>query len=122
MSGIVEREEAASIIHISVPDEQLGKLLLEGQFVAYHDDKYGVTSGEHHIVMKLLSQEDQFVLFYLHVPYAYPIPEGVKDTVKSALEATLKKGAMQKMEFINSGTESEKKNIQFRVELGGQIE
>ncbi len=110
-----------AIIHIKMPDEQLGKLLLEGKFVAYHDDKYGVTSGEHHIVMKLLSQEDQFVLFYLHVPYAYPIPDGVKDTVKSALEASLKK-TVQKIEFINSGTESEKKNIQFRVELGGQTE
>lgn len=122
MSDITEGQGAGPIIHIIVPDERLGKLLLEGKFVAYHDDKYGVTSGEHYIVMKLLSQEDQFVLFYLHVPYAYPIPDGVKDTVRSVLEATLKKGTMQKMEFINSGTESEKKNIQFRVELGGQIE
>lgn len=110
-----------TIIHVKVPDEQLGKLLLEGKFVAYHDDGYGVTSGNHHIVMKLLAEEDQFVLFYLHVPYAYPIPDGVKDTVKSSLEASMK-STIQKMEFINSGTESEKKNIQFRVELGGRIE
>ncbi len=120
MSGIVEREEAASIIHISGPDEQLGKLLLEGKFIAYHDNNYGVTSGEHHIVMRLLLQEDQYVLFYLHVPYAYPIPDGVKETIKSALETTLKR-TIQKMEFINSGTESEKKNIQFRVEFGGKL-
>lgn len=120
MSGIVDQEEATSIIHISVPDEQLGKLLLEGKFIAYHDNKFGVTSGEHHIVMKLVTEEDQFVLFYLHVPYAYPIPDGVKDTIKSALEATLKR-TIQKMEFINSGTESEKKNIQFRVEFGGKL-
>jgi hypothetical protein len=121
MSDIVERGEAASIIHISVPDEQLGKLLLEGKFIAYHDNKYGVTSGEHYIVMKLVTQEDQFVLFYLHVPYAYPIPEGVKNTVKTSLETILNR-TIQKMEYINSGTESEKKNIQFRVELGGKAE
>ena len=110
-----------ALMHITVPDEKLGKILLDGQFVAYHDNRYGVTSGEHFITMKLSVHEDQYALFYLHIPYAYPLPEGVKDTVKSALESALQR-TIQKMEFINSGTESEKKSIQFRVEFGGQAE
>jgi hypothetical protein len=121
MSREVELKDAVPIIHVNASDAQLSQFLLEGQFVGYHDVKYGVTSGDHHIVMKLLSHEDHFVLFYLHVPFAYPIPEGVKDTVKSAVEASLQR-TIQKMEFINSGTELEKMNIQFRVELGGQTE
>ncbi len=118
MKGETELEKAVPIIHVTVPDAHLGRVLLDGKFIAYHDHRYGVTSNEHHIVMKLLSQDDVFVLFYLHVPYAYPIPDGIKDTVTSALETTMKR-AIQKMEFINAGTESEKKHIQFRVELGG---
>lgn len=120
MGSDIEIKNTLPIVDIIIPNDNLGQLLLEGRFVGYHDDRFGVTSGEHQIVMKLLQHEDQFVLFYLHLPYAYPIPDGVKDTVKSALEATLKR-TIQKMEFSNSGTESEKNNIQFRVELGGEI-
>lgn len=120
MGGEMELENILPILNITVPDDNLGKLLLEGKFIAYHDDRFGVTSGEHQIIMKLLVDEDQFILFYLHVPYAYPIPDGVKDTIKLALESTLKR-TIHKMEFTNTGTESEKNNIQFRTELGGEI-
>lgn len=110
-------EKTTPIISITLPDERIGSLLLEGKFVGYHDSRYGVTSGFHQIVMKLLRHEDLFFLFYLHVPYAYPIPDGIKETIKSALEATLN-NSIQKIEFINAGTEMEKKDIQFRLELG----
>lgn len=111
---------AADIVNV-VGSDGLGNLLLEGKMVSYHDAQYQVTSGIHEILMKLLQQEDGLlVIFYLHIPYAYPIPDGIKVTVKSALEAALKK-PIQRIEFVNAGTEAQKRDIRFKIESGGEL-
>jgi hypothetical protein len=94
---------------------------LEGKLIAYHDDQYEVTTGPHEILMKLMQDTDEMTIFYVHVPYAYPIPDGIKNNVKSDLEAELNR-SIPKMTFINVGTEAQKKDLQFRVELGGDLD
>jgi hypothetical protein len=111
-------QKNVEIIDVIGPDANLGKLLIEGKLISYHDDQYQVTSGNHEILMKLLQQEDGLlVLFYLHVPYAYPLPNGIKTMVKSALEIILGK-PIQKIEFVNAGTEAHKKDILFKISGG----
>lgn len=120
MSNENEREQELPLVHITGVSDDLGKILLNNQCVAYHDDEFEVTSGNHEIIMKLIQKEDALFLLYVHVPYAYPIPEGVKLKVISALEAVLQK-KIQKINFINAGTESQKKDIQFMMEFGDEI-
>lgn len=120
MSDQGEVSNKLPLIDVTGLSDDLGKLLLEGKWVAYHDNQYEVTSGTHQIIMKLLQQEDGMLLLYVHVPYAYPIPEGVKANVKKSLESVLKK-TIQRIDFMNAGTETQKKDIQFRIELGGEI-
>ena len=112
---------SADIVNVVGPEGNLGHLLLEGKFISYHDPQYEMTSGANEILMKLLQQkEGLFVLFYLHVPYAYPIPEGVKLAVKAALETEIQK-QISRIEFINAGTEVQKKDIHFIVGEGGEL-
>lgn len=106
----------ADIVNVTGPDGHLGNLLLEGKLVSYHDEAYQVTSGIHEILMKLLQQEDGLLfLFYLHIPFAYPMPDGMKAAVKAALEKVLEK-PIQRIEFVNAGTEAQKRDIHFKIE------
>lgn len=109
------------VIIVDGPEGNLGGLMLEGKLVSYHDSQFEMTTGDHEILMKLLQEEDGLVIFYLHVPYAYPMPEGVKQIVTTALESALKK-KIQKIEFINAGTETQKRDIHFRMGIGGGFE
>ena len=108
-----------AVIEVDGPHDQFAERLLEGELIAYHDAQYEVTSGKHEILMKLLRDNDRFVIFYLQVPYAYPIPDGIKTTVKKALEVILKQ-SITELEFINAGTEAQKRNLHFRVQLAGE--
>lgn len=112
---------SADILNVLGPDDSLGHYLLEGKFISYHDPQYEMTSGANEILMKLLQQkEGLLVIFYLHVPYAYPIPEGVKGVVKAALESVIKK-PIPRIEFVNAGTEAQKKDIHFIIGEGGEL-
>ena len=105
------------VIDVNGLGEQLAKNLLIGNLVAYHDSDYQVTSGPHEILMKLLQHNDEMIIFYVHIPYAYPMPDGVRSGVKSDLETALNK-RISKIEFVNAGTESQKRNMKFRLDLG----
>lgn len=113
----------SAVIDIQSNDEKLAKTLLDGQLIAYHDSQYEVTSGKHEILMKLFQDDinEKLILFYLQVPYAYPIPDGLKTILKAALELALKK-TISEMEFVNAGTEAKKNDINFRIQSEGNFE
>jgi len=118
MTGKIEEIYGRHLTHINYPDDNFGEILLSSGFVAYHDDDYGVTSNEHKIIFKVTRNEDTCAVFYFHVPYAYPIPDGVRDNVTKALKGFLKLDNL-KIKFINAATEFEKKDLKFRVNIGG---
>jgi hypothetical protein len=70
--------------------------------------------------MKLLQDPEEITIFYVHVPYAYPIPDGIQVDVKAGLESALQRN-IPKMTFINVGTEVQKKDMRFRIELGSSF-
>lgn len=109
--------ENSSIIEINGQNQKLAQTLLQGKLVIYHDSRYEVTTTPHEILMKLLQDSEEMTVFYIHVPYAYPIPDGIQMDVKEGLESELNR-KIQKMTFVNVGTEIQKKDMQFRIELG----
>lgn len=111
----------STVIEVNGRGAYLAQCLLEGKLIAYHDSQYEVTTGSHEILMKLMQETDEITLFYVHVPYAYPIPEGIKVDLKSDLEIELNR-PIPKITFVNVGTEAQKKDMQFRVELGGELD
>lgn len=119
MTGECGLEGEVSILSVVYPADRLGAVLLKGECIAYHDHRFGVSSGEHQIIIKVVQQENQLLVFYLHVPYAYPMPEGIRETIIDALVSATNLSP-QAIVFINAGTESEKKDIHFRIELGGE--
>ncbi|MDA8561636.1 hypothetical protein N9L02_00805 [Gammaproteobacteria bacterium] len=96
------------ILAVKIPDDKFIPLLLNDNFISYYDDNFGVTSGDHHVLMKLLKFKNKFVLFYVHVPHAYPLPCQIKTNIKLSLEQKLHLSDID-LEFINSGIEFEKK-------------
>jgi len=108
------------IIEINGPSAALTQTLLNGELIAYHDNQYEVTTRPHELLMKLFHKEERFVIFYLQVPYAYPIPDGLKTTLKMAFEAAME-ASIPNMEFINAGTEAQKRDMHFRIQLAGEL-
>lgn len=108
------------MVEVNGPNDMLAENLLEGRLIAYHDTQYEVTSGRHEILMKLLRNDDRFIIFYLQVPYAYPMPDGIKTALKNAFEVVLKH-SINDVEFINAGTEAQKRDLHFRVQLAGEL-
>lgn len=109
--------ENSSIVEINGQNPKLAQTLLQGKLVVYHDSRFEVTTNPHEILMKLLQDPEEMTVFYIHVPYAYPIPDGIQSDVKAGLESELNR-KIPKMTFINVGTEIQKKDMQFRIELG----
>jgi len=112
--------ENSSVIEINGQNQKLVQTLLQGKLVVYHDSRYEVTTQPHEILMKLLQNPDEMTIFYIHVPYAYPMPDGIQVDIKEGLELELHR-KIHKVTFVNVGTEIQKKDLQFRIELGGSL-
>jgi hypothetical protein len=108
-----------AVIEVNGCDAYLAQCLLQSKLIAYHDDQYEVTSGIHEILMKLLhdKKNGEIIIFYVHVPYAYPMPTNLENAVKLNLEEALKQ-PIRDIKFVNVGAESHKKDLQFRISLG----
>jgi len=105
------------MIDIQGLKEPFTQTLLDGKLIAYHDANYEVTADRHEILMRLFREEDNLILFYLHIPYAYPIPENLKKGIQNQFENCLK-GKAVNMEFINVGTETQKRSMNFKIAWG----
>lgn len=102
---------ATTIIDVNVPSD-LVLSLLDGGLVAYHDDQYEMTTGRNELLMKLFRDGDRLVVFYLQVPYAYPMPDGIKLALQKSFEQALNK-TIPPLEFVNAGTEAQKREDRF---------
>jgi len=108
-----------SVVEVNGSALHLAQCLLQNKLIAYHDDQYEVTSGIHEILMKLLhdKKNSEIIVFYVHVPYAYPIPTNLENAIKLNIQAALKQ-PIKNIEFVNVGVESQKRDLQFRISLG----
>jgi len=113
---MLEQDLENTIVAVHGPGSCLAENLLSGHLIAYHDPMFEVTTGKHEILMKLLQARDEVIVYYTHVPYAYPIPDGIKDNVKKSLEKTLDK-KIKNISFINVAVEAHKKDLPFRLGL-----
>lgn len=109
---------AGSVVDIhGIGNDDLVQVLLEGKLISYHDDQYEMTAGRCEILMRLFRDNEHFVLYYLQIPQAYNIPGRLEKDIQALFEATFKK-AIPAIEFINIGTETQKRSMNFSIEWG----
>ena len=104
--------------------DQLAIILLQEKLIIFKDPRYPVTSGEHEVLMRLFRNPDpqipdHFILLYIQVPYSYRLPVDLETDITKSLSTFLKKPIL--LEFENAGTEAQKKELLFRMSLGGEI-
>jgi len=113
----ISKDFALSLVDIDGPSELLANALLQGKLIRYADNRFQVSSGEYRFIFKLIQEEDKVLLFYAQVPYIYPIPDEMKTSIKESLELALKTPV--NIEFINAGTDAQKRDIQNIVSMIG---
>ncbi len=111
-------------IEVAGISDKLGLALLQENLVAFTDPRFPVTSGEHEILMRLFrnpdaQMQDHFILLYIQIPYSYRLPGDLEPEITHSISSVLKKPIS--LEFENAGTEAQKKELLFRIGLGGEI-
>lgn len=107
--GVNEHNDLPPLFDIDGPGVQLAERLLEGKLIRYTDNRFQVSSGDCKFILKLNHENNKCVLFYTQIPYIYPIPDVLKKSIQSDLEAVMK--LKVNVTFINAGTEAQKDNI-----------
>ena len=107
--GVDDLNELPPLFDVDCPGKQLAQGLLEGKLIRYTDTRFQVSSGECKFILKLNHEKDKCVLFYTQVPYIYPLPEDLKISIRTDLEAVMKMKI--NITFINAGTEAQKDHI-----------
>jgi hypothetical protein len=111
-------------IEIEGISDQLASALLQENLVIFKDPRYPVTSGEHEVMMRLFLNpdpqvSDHYIVLYVQIPYSYRLPIDLEPEITNCLSHFLKKTIL--LEFENAGTEKQKKELLFRISLGGEL-